>query len=78
MISIEGTAIDCRISTLPSLHGEKVVIRLLTRGDDIPSLSSLGFEPRQLAAVERSAEAVDHATEQTLADGDVRGLADAP
>ena len=45
-------AIDCRISTLPSLHGEKVVIRLLTRGDDIPSLVSLGFEARQLAEFE--------------------------
>jgi len=51
-ISIEGTAIDCRISTLPSLHGEKVVIRLLTRGDDIPTLASLGFEQRQLEAFE--------------------------
>jgi type IV pilus assembly protein PilB len=51
-ISIEGTAIDCRISTLPSLHGEKVVIRLLTRGDDIPSLATLGFEQRQLEAFE--------------------------
>jgi type IV pilus assembly protein PilB len=51
-ITIEGSAIDCRISTLPSLHGEKVVIRLLTRGDDIPSLVSLGFEARQLAAFE--------------------------
>jgi type IV pilus assembly protein PilB len=45
-----GTSeIDARISTLPSLHGEKVVIRLLTRGDDVPSLDGLGFEPRQLA-----------------------------
>jgi type IV pilus assembly protein PilB len=51
-IVVENMAIDCRISTLPSLHGEKVVIRLLTRGDDIPSLSSLGFEPRQLADFE--------------------------
>jgi type IV pilus assembly protein PilB len=48
-IAFDNIAIDCRISTLPSLHGEKVVIRLLTRGDDIPSLASLGFEPRQLA-----------------------------
>lgn len=47
---VEGVAIDSRISTLPSLHGEKVVIRLLTRGDDVPSLSSLGFEDFQLEA----------------------------
>jgi type IV pilus assembly protein PilB len=48
-IVVGKLAIDCRISTLPSLHGEKVVIRLLTRGDDIPSLASLGFEAGQLA-----------------------------
>jgi len=53
-IVVENTAIDCRISTLPSLHGEKVVIRLLTRGDDIPSLASLGFEPKQLEGFQAS------------------------
>jgi len=53
-IVVDGMAIDCRISTLPSLHGEKVVIRLLTRGDDIPSLASLGFEPRQLEGFQSS------------------------
>jgi type IV pilus assembly protein PilB len=53
-IVVQTVAIDCRISTLPSLHGEKVVIRLLTRGDDIPSLASLGFEPRQLADFQAS------------------------
>ncbi|MBT0770400.1 Flp pilus assembly complex ATPase component TadA [Kineosporia sp. J2-2] len=53
-IVVEGMAIDCRISTLPSLHGEKVVIRLLTRGDEVPSLSQLGFEPDQLANFEAS------------------------
>jgi type IV pilus assembly protein PilB len=53
-ITVENMAIDCRISTLPSLHGEKVVIRLLTRGDDIPRLSALGFEARQLSDFEAS------------------------
>jgi type IV pilus assembly protein PilB len=51
-IVVENLAIDCRVSTLPSLFGEKVVIRLLTRGDEIPSLASLGFEPHQLADFE--------------------------
>jgi type IV pilus assembly protein PilB len=45
---LENVAIDARISTLPSLHGEKVVIRLLSRGDAIPKLAGLGFEPDQL------------------------------
>ncbi|MFZ5871459.1 MAG: ATPase, T2SS/T4P/T4SS family [Actinomycetota bacterium] len=49
-IVVDGAAIDCRVSTLPSLHGEKVVVRLLTRGDAVPSLDSLGFEERQLQA----------------------------
>ncbi|GAB6900936.1 ATPase, T2SS/T4P/T4SS family [Kineosporia succinea] len=53
-IVVENMAIDCRISTLPSLHGEKVVIRLLTRGDEVPTLSQLGFEPDQLENFEKS------------------------
>jgi type IV pilus assembly protein PilB len=48
---LDTVAIDARVSTLPSLHGEKVVIRLLTRGDEVPALESLGFEPHQLAAL---------------------------
>ena len=31
-ITVDGSAVDARVSTLPSLHGEKVVIRLLARG----------------------------------------------
>jgi type IV pilus assembly protein PilB len=50
--AVEGQAIDARISTLPSLHGEKVVIRLLTRGDAVPPLSDLGMEPEQLILLE--------------------------
>ena len=47
-IMVDGATIDTRVSTLPSLHGEKVVIRLLTRADNVPSLASLGFEAAQL------------------------------
>jgi type IV pilus assembly protein PilB len=50
--TVDGTMIDARVSTLPSLHGEKVVIRLLTRGDAIPTLPALGLEPDQLTTVE--------------------------
>jgi type IV pilus assembly protein PilB len=48
-IVVDGSAIDTRVSTLPSLHGEKIVVRLLTRADAVPSLASLGFEASQLA-----------------------------
>lgn len=47
-IVVDGTSIDTRVSTLPALHGEKIVVRLLTRADSVPSLESLGFEPDQL------------------------------
>lgn len=53
-ITVDGTAVDCRVSTLPALHGEKVVIRLLSRGEDIAPLDSLGFDPEQLVAFRRS------------------------
>jgi type IV pilus assembly protein PilB len=52
--AVEGHAIDARVSTLPSLHGEKVVIRLLTRGESVPEIADLGFEPDQLELVERA------------------------
>ncbi len=47
-IVVDGVSIDTRVSTLPSLHGEKIVVRLLTRADAVPSLQSLGFEDDQL------------------------------
>jgi type IV pilus assembly protein PilB len=46
-ITVDGKAIDCRVSTLPSLHGEKVVLRLLARSQDLPPLQSVGLEPPQ-------------------------------
>jgi type IV pilus assembly protein PilB len=53
-ITVQGHEIDARVSTLPSLHGEKVVIRILTRGDNVPTLDQLGFEADQLEAFERA------------------------
>ena len=43
--------IDARVSTLPSLHGEKVVIRLLTRGDDVPPLDGARLRAAPARAV---------------------------
>ena len=50
-LTVDGDPVDVRVSTLPSLHGEKVVIRLLARGDGIVPLSRIGFTERQLDAV---------------------------
>ncbi len=38
---------DVRVSTLPSIYGEKVVMRLLTRHPELLELKNLGLTPRQ-------------------------------
>jgi type IV pilus assembly protein PilB len=44
-----GRKVDCRVSTLPSLYGEKIVLRLLPQGAELPGTETLGMEPDQLA-----------------------------
>ncbi|MBK8206710.1 MAG: Flp pilus assembly complex ATPase component TadA [Planctomycetes bacterium] len=39
-----GRVIDVRVSTMPTLHGEKVVLRLLDQGASNIDLDALGFE----------------------------------
>ena len=43
---------DLRVSSLPTIYGEKVVLRLLTRHAELLELSNLGFSERQLADYE--------------------------
>src|SRR5688572_13594546 len=45
-LRIAGRAVDVRVSTLPSGHGERVVLRLLDKQAGRLDLSSLGMEPR--------------------------------
>jgi len=51
----QGRNIDLRVSSLPTLHGEKMVVRLLNINRQRPSLETLGYEPddqaRLLAAI---------------------------
>ena len=47
-ITIDGKQVDARVSTLPSLHGEKVVIRLLARAENVPELKDTGLLPEQV------------------------------
>jgi type IV pilus assembly protein PilB len=50
-------AIDFRVSTLPCLHGEKIVMRILDPSSAMLGIDALGYEPDQrqalLSAVER-------------------------
>ena len=40
-------AIDFRVNTLPTLYGEKVVLRILDPGSTKLDVDALGFEPEQ-------------------------------
>lgn len=46
-----GGALECRVSTLPTLHGEKLVVRLLDAAKVPLELNTLGYLPQQQAAL---------------------------
>ncbi len=48
-VKAEGRQIDFRVSTLPTVHGEKVVLRILDASNLALSLDKLGFEEKALA-----------------------------
>ncbi|MEF3065168.1 GspE/PulE family protein [Pandoraea apista] len=49
-----GEPVECRVSALPTLHGEKLVVRLLD-GAKVPlSLEGLGYTPTQYLALARA------------------------
>jgi type IV pilus assembly protein PilB len=52
-IAVDGTAVDARVSTLPGLHGEKVVLRLFAADSAVQPLATLGLATAQLDIVER-------------------------
>jgi len=47
-IKSQGKDIDIRVSTLPTLFGESVVMRILDRGNIIVTLDHLGFPEKEL------------------------------
>jgi len=47
-IRVDGRPVDFRVSVLPTVHGEKVVMRILDGGNLALSLDSLGFEEKAL------------------------------
>jgi general secretion pathway protein E len=52
-LRIGGRAIDVRVSTLPSAHGERAVLRLLDKGEQKFSLESLGMDGEVLQEFHR-------------------------
>ncbi len=45
-LKVAGREIDLRVSVIPMIHGEAVVLRILDRGDALLGLEHLGMSPR--------------------------------
>ena len=57
LVLSKSKSIDFRVSTLPTLHGEKIVMRILDSSSAMLGIEALGYEPEQkqvlMEAVER-------------------------
>lgn len=51
---ISGSDMDIRVSTVPGVHGESIVMRLLPKERDVVTLPALGLEPDHLKLVEQA------------------------
>ncbi len=52
-LKVVGREIDLRVSVIPMIHGEAVVLRILDRGDAILGLERLGMSPRDRSVWEK-------------------------
>jgi type IV pilus assembly protein PilB len=52
--SADGAEVDLRVSTLPTVNGEKVVMRLLQKNASVPSLNDLGLRGPALKIFEEA------------------------
>ncbi len=53
-LRVEGRPIDFRVSVLPTIHGEKTVLRILDSSNLSLTLDQLGFEPQALEAFKKA------------------------
>jgi type IV pilus assembly protein PilB len=51
---VQGKQIDIRVATLPTVHGEKIVMRLLDKSSVLLKLDDLGFSPENMHRFEES------------------------
>lgn len=54
-IDVSGKQVDLRVSVLPMLNAEKVVIRVLDTSQGVPTLDGLGFTPYHIDIIKRNA-----------------------
>jgi type IV pilus assembly protein PilB len=53
-LRVSNRSLDLRLATLPTVHGEKIVIRILDKTNALLHLSELGFLPQAFESYERS------------------------
>ena len=53
-IATGGKVVDLRVATLPTVNGEKIVMRILDRSTGLLTLDELGFVPQSLARYSES------------------------
>ncbi|MBP6342959.1 MAG: type II/IV secretion system protein, partial [Candidatus Omnitrophica bacterium] len=51
---LEDRTVDLRVSTIPTVWGEKVVMRILDKGATKLDISTLGFDSKQLALIRKA------------------------
>ena len=54
LVKIEDRVIDLRTSTIPTIYGEKVVLRILDRSTVVLDLNRLGFDAKQLEHIRKA------------------------
>ena len=52
-VRLSGEEVDLRVSTLPALHGESIVMRLLRKRTEAPTLQALGMSRQTLVDFEK-------------------------
>jgi type IV pilus assembly protein PilB len=55
-MNIGGRVVDFRVSSLPTAHGENIVLRVLDKQSSIMPLGNLGFSEANLALIKRAQE----------------------
>lgn len=53
MVRLGDNPIDIRVSVIPTIYGEKVVLRILNRGEVVLDLNRMGFDAKQLEQIRR-------------------------
>jgi type IV pilus assembly protein PilB len=54
LVRVEERPIDMRVSSIPTIYGEKIVLRILDRSHIVLDLNQLGFDAKQLEHIRRA------------------------